>query len=101
MYIINGLDTRLKQLRIDRHLTQLQVAKNLNISSALISAYELGSRTPTLENLISLARFYHVTTDFLLGCDTKLPVNLDGLSPKDKEAVLTIIKSLKEKPIKD
>lgn len=95
--IINGLDTRLQQLRHDRHLTQLQVAKALHISSALISAYELGSRGPTLENLVSLARFYHVTTDFLLGCETKTPVSLDGLAPKDKEAVLTIIKSLKAK----
>lgn len=93
----NGLDTRLKQLRHDRRLTQLQVAKALSISSALISAYELGSRGPTLENLIALSRFYHVSTDFLLGCEPKTPVNLDGLAPKDKEAVLTIIKSLKVK----
>lgn len=98
---IDGLDTRLKQLRHDRHLTQLQVANAVHISSALISAYELGSRVPPLDNLIRIAKFYHVTTDFLLGCESKLPVNLDGLAPKDKEAVLTIIKSLKEKAIKD
>lgn len=100
MTVINGLDTRLKQLRHDRHLTQLQVAKAIPISSALISAYELGSRVPPLDNLVRLAAFYNVTTDFLLGCESKTPVSLDGLSPKDKEAILTIIKSLKEKPTK-
>lgn len=97
MTLINGLDTRLKQLRHDRHLTQLQVAQAIPISSALISAYELGSRVPPLDNLVKLASFYNVTTDFLLGCEAKTPVSLDGLAPKDKEAVLTIIKSLKTK----
>ena len=86
---------RLTELRHQRNLTQVEVGKAINVSSSLISAYEIGGRTPTLTILVKLARFYHVTTDYLLGCESKSQLSLDGLSPKDKEAVETIIKSLK------
>lgn len=93
--MIDGLEKRLTELRHQRNLTQVEVGKAINVSSSLISAYEIGGRTPTLTILVKLARFYHVTTDYLLGCESKSQLSLDGLSPKDKEAVETIIKSLK------
>ena len=93
--MIDGLDKRLIELRHQRHLTQVEVGKANNVSSSLISAYELGGRAPTLAILVRLAKFYHVTTDYLLGCESKSQITLDDLSPKDRDAVETIIKSLK------
>lgn len=93
--MIDGLEKRLTELRRQRHLTQVEVAKAISVSSSLISAYETGGRAPTLEILVKLAAFYHVTTDYLLGCESKSQLTLDGLSTKDRDAVETIIKSLK------
>ena len=92
---IDGVDTSLIELRRNRNLTQVQLGKAIKVSSSLISAYEKSDRLPSLDVLIRLSDFFHVSTDYILGCEPKTPLNLDGLSPKDKEAVLTIIESLK------
>lgn len=48
-------------------LTQNALAEQLGVSQQTISKYENGSREPDLENLIRMAKIFHVTTDYLLG----------------------------------
>ena len=65
--MINGLGQRLQQQRILRNLSQKQVASSIAVSASVISNYESGERTPSIENLISLAHLYHCSADYLLG----------------------------------
>ena len=58
---------RLRLLRNDRKLRQEDVAKAVNISSRTYSNYERAYRMPDLRILSSLADYYNVSTDFLLG----------------------------------
>lgn len=92
-----NLGQRVRELRLKRRLKQSDVAKSINVTNALISALELGDRTPSMDVLISLCDFFHVSADYLLGIKTQDTLNLDGLTPKDKEAVLIIVDSLKSK----
>jgi Predicted transcriptional regulators len=57
----------LSELRIDKGLTQRELSEILNISNSSISAYETGKRTPDAETIISIAKFFDVTADYLLG----------------------------------
>ena len=95
--MINGLKTRLTKLRQDSHLTQVEAGRLIGVSSSLVSAYETGNRVPPLETIVKYAATFHVTTDYLLGCEAESPLNLDGLSVQDREAIETIISSLKSK----
>lgn len=61
----------LKSLRLRENLTQTEVAKRLDINRSSYAMYERGERNPTIENLDKIARFYDVTTDYLLGNDDK------------------------------
>ena len=63
----NTLGTRIKNLRIERNITQLKLAKYLNISNTTLSQYELGTRKPDYETLVKIAMYFNVTTDYLLG----------------------------------
>ena len=54
-------------LRKERHLSQKQVATDLGISQALLSHYEKGVRECGLDFLISIADYYDVSCDYLLG----------------------------------
>ena len=65
--MINGLGERLQEQRTTHKLSQREVALALNVSPTVISNYEKGERTPSLEMLIALARFYHCSTDYLVG----------------------------------
>lgn len=61
---------KLKMLREARHLTQLQVAEQVGISKAMISAYETAIKTPSVEMLIRLARLFNVSVDYLISVDS-------------------------------
>ena len=58
---------RLKDLREDHDLAQKQVAALLGIDQRVYSNYELGKRALPLRHLVTLAEYYHVSTDYLLG----------------------------------
>ena len=65
---VNGaIKDRLKALRRRRQIPQAEVAEYLGISKAAYGYYEIGTNTPSVENLIKLAIFYGVATDYLLG----------------------------------
>lgn len=63
----SNISERLIGLRQKNQLSQTAVAKRIGATPALISAYEKGERTPSLDKLITLADIYHVTTDYILG----------------------------------
>ena len=58
---------RIRDLREDRDLLQKDLAKRLNCTQVCYSIYEMGKRDLPTEVLIQLARFYHTSTDYLLG----------------------------------
>jgi len=57
---------RLKDLREDRDLTQAELAAYLCVRQNTYSQYENGKRQLPIETLIALAKFYGVTTDYIL-----------------------------------
>jgi len=60
---------RIKQLRKDNQLTQIEVAKALKTSQPSYQKWEKGVRTPTPRNLEKLATYFNVSIDYLLGRD--------------------------------
>lgn len=64
---------RIKDLREDRDLRQLDVAQAVGIDQRSLSNYETGKTNPDSETVIKLANFFGVTCDYLLGVsDTNL-----------------------------
>lgn len=57
----------LKDLRTERYLSQQQLADLLNISQSAIAKWELGKTEPTASAIVSVALFFDVSCDFLLG----------------------------------
>ena len=60
---------RLKELRLEHKLTQVELAKKTETSKSVISAWELGQNEPSLTRLTAIAKFFDVTTDYLCGLD--------------------------------
>ncbi len=58
---------RLKSLRRKVNLSQQEIAQKIHITREAYSMYENGHRQPPYEILIGLARYYHVSVDYLLG----------------------------------
>ena len=61
-----GVFMRLKELRKQKNISQLRLALELNTNQNTISRYESGKREPGLKELIKIADFFDVSTDYLL-----------------------------------
>ena len=58
---------RIRDIREDNDLTQLQIAQYLMCDQSLYSKYERGERDIPLALIIKLADFYHTSVDYLIG----------------------------------
>lgn len=61
----------IRNLREDCDLTQEQVAKVLNIKQTTYSKYELGKINIPIDTFITLADYYDVSIDYLVGRSKK------------------------------
>ena len=96
--MIKGLPTKLKQLRKLNKLSQKEVAAKLKISPSIVSSYETGERTPSIENLLALSFLYKCSTDYLLGKTNETSnttLSTDGLTGEQILAIQALIKSIK------
>ncbi len=59
----------IKELRTESHLTQSDLAEQLNTTQDTISLWELDKSTPDAENIIKLAKLFKVSADYLLGIE--------------------------------
>lgn len=89
---------RLKNLRKQAHLTQVDVAEKLGISQPAYASWERGAKKPTQDNLVKIAQVLNVSVDYLLGntenkqtsdvledIELLFRMNSKGLSNEEKE----------------
>ena len=60
---------KLKEIREENGYTQNQIANMLNIRQNTYSQYENGKRQLPIDVLIKLAKFYKISTDYILGLE--------------------------------
>ena len=58
---------RLEDLRVDHDITQIEIAKYLNMNRNVYWRYERGEREIPVWAVIKLAQYYRASTDYLLG----------------------------------
>lgn len=68
---MSSFSTRLLELRKNKGDTVQSMAEMLGISGRAYQYYEEGKREPNFGNLILLCRYYHVSSDYLLGLSDK------------------------------
>lgn len=91
--MVKGLPERLRHMREKLSYSQRDVAKQLAVSPSLISGYETGERTPSVEVLLQLSYLYKCSVDYLLGKGREehtLAIPVDGLTSNQ----ITILNNL-------
>ncbi len=87
---------RLKDLRKQAGLTQVDVAGKLGISQQAYASWERGAKKPTQENLVKIAQILNVSVDYLVGnlqetsgeldnIELLFRMNSKGLTDEEKE----------------
>lgn len=65
----NTFGERLKELRKEKNIGQIELAKQLGVGKSIISLWEKNECEPTLSKLVVIAKFFGVTTDYLCGIE--------------------------------
>lgn len=60
---------RLRELRKEKNIGQVELAKEIGVGKSIISLWETNQCEPTLSKLITLAKFFGVTIDYLAGLE--------------------------------
>ena len=90
------IGAKLKQLRSQRNLSQIALAKQLGVSKSVVSSYENEIHLPPYDVLLQMARLFGVSTDFLLGASNNRTINADGLTDAQIAAVTMIVNELRD-----
>ena len=69
MNLVKVFAERLKELREDAGLSLTALAEKLGVSAVAISRWERQVRIPNIENLVQIARYFRVSTDYLCGLE--------------------------------
>jgi len=82
---------RLKSLRIERKLSQAELSQATETSQNAICLYETGKIEPSIKTLVSLADYFDVSVDYLLG---RSDDRGSGSKPSVEKAVSALIETL-------
>ena len=63
------IGVRLKELRIEKGLTQKELADILKTNNSSICDWECGRTEPSIEMILSICRLFEVSADFVLGLE--------------------------------
>lgn len=86
----------LQKTRESKKMTQVKLATLTNLSQQSITYYETGTRTPSLDAAVRLAKSLNTSIDYLVGLNNKLN-DFYELSSENQETILLMIESLKNK----
>ena len=88
---------RLRQLRLDKHMTQAQVAERIGVTASMVSSYETDIRLPSFEVMIRIADLFGVTVDYLLCREDKRFLDISSLSDEEAAVICSMIEILKKR----
>lgn len=99
------LSKRLKELRKLNKLTQIELAKKLNVTSGAVALWETDKRIPDIETILKISKVFNVTTDYLMGNELENQIIVIGksgnfqsfsLSEKDLKTITNLADSLQD-----
>ncbi|MBP0958396.1 MAG: helix-turn-helix transcriptional regulator [Oscillospiraceae bacterium] len=85
---------KIKELRKEHNITQVKFAEIFNISSGTIAMWETGKRTPDIETIQKIAKYFNVSVDWLTGNSETRNINNDNSDQESNKAFFRLKKGL-------
>ena len=89
------LHANIKMLRQQFGLSQVDFGQRLNVTKQCVSNWENDNVVPSIDMLVKIADFFNVSTDYLLGRESKQTASLDGLTDDHAAHIRLLIGDLK------
>ena len=83
---------KIRELRTEQKMTQEQLANRLGLVKGSISAYEQGTKYPSLEVLVNICQIFNVSADYLLGLSDDRMIKSSVLTDEQTKLLRGLIK---------
>lgn len=81
----NMFSLQLKELRMNKRLSQRELASIFKVSTGTVGNWEVGTREPDFNTLIKLANYFDVSVDYLLGVEKTANATTPALTAEERE----------------
>lgn len=83
---------QIRKLREQAGYSQAQLAKKLDVTRSSVNAWEMGISAPTTQYVVAMAKLFHTSTDYLLGMENTLHIQIDGYTQEEKQIIFSLLK---------
>ena len=87
---------KLKALRVEKKLTQQQLAEKIGLVKGSISAYEKNTKHPSMTVLIKLCALFNVSADYLIGLSDNVELKMSALTDEQIQIIMRLIIDLEQ-----
>lgn len=102
---LQEIGARLKQARLEKNLTQAQLAEAADISVSFLSNLETGRQAMNIKTMATLLDILNISADWLLGNSTdsanhaaalEIEKELSSCTPKERDTILRLVQLMKK-----
>lgn len=83
---------RIKELRIRNGLTQVDLARRLQLTRSSINAWEMGISIPSTQYIVELASLFKVSSDYILEITSDETIDISHLSEEEKALMMQMLR---------
>lgn len=91
------LNETIRSLRKSFNISQVQMAKDLNVSKQCVSNWENDNILPSIEMLVKIAKYFDVSCDYLLGLSRSETIDVSGLTTEEVSHLKLLVGDLRKK----
>ena len=86
---------RIKELREKWGYSQSELARKLSVTRSSVNAWEMGISVPTTQYIVEMSQLFKVSSDYILGINNNLTLNLDKFSDEELKLIYHLIEYMK------
>lgn len=91
------MSEKIRNLRKDFNISQVELATRLGVTKQCVSNWENDNILPSVDMLVKIAKYFNVSTDYLLGLDSANVIDVSGLSDTEIAHIKLLIQDLKNR----
>ncbi len=79
------MPNRIKELRLEKKITQLQLSIELDVTQETISSYEHERYLPSLSALMKMSKLFDASLDYIMGLSPVRQIQLSNYTAEDED----------------